>query len=713
MARRSRPTRTEPCREATCPALSAPEARAPQGGCECGRNAELEAVLASTLDPVVTIDSFGTIRTASNSVERVFGWRPQELVGKNVHMLMPEPHHSRHDGYLAAYRNTLRTNILGRAREFEAVRRDGARFPIELSVSRVDVPRQELPLFVGVIRDISERRRAEREAWLLQSLTLAISQSSELGAALMEALKRICDETGWDCGEVWIPDDEKGVLAEGPAWYARTQGLGAFERATHGLSFRKGEGLPGRVWASGDTEWLGAATDGLRCRRAGAAARCGIRSGAAVPIKAGDRMVAVLAFFMREPRNEDASLLASVRAAVAPLGPVIQRKQAEDELARHHEHLNDLVAVRTRELEESHEQLRLTDRLAAIGTLAAGLGHDMNNVLLPVRTRLNALGSMELSEGAREHLTHIRKSCVYLQQLTDGLHMLALSPDEPDGSASTDLGEWWSTVGPLLSRAVPNSVRFEADIPPKLPRVPVAPHKLTQAVLNLVVNAGEAIQSMQRRPHRGAQVRLWAHAAPSGREVHLGVTDTGPGMTPEVRARAFDAFFTTKKRGLGTGLGLSLVRSVTAGAGGEIDLATKPGKGTEIVLTFPVSPGRATSVPAAVFGAAVYSPDQRAASMVCHILDSAGWGAVRTTEPRPPHGADTPSIWITAPTGPALRAALVYAKGRGRAMVALGAPPAAAAWTRLGALIVEDPRDFEALRDAVGRAISIATGGHP
>lgn len=519
-------------------------------GCECGRNSELEAVLASTLDPVVTIDSFGIIRTASNSVERVFGWKPGELVGRNVHVLMPEPHHSGHDQYLANYRKTLKTTILGRTREFDAVRRDGTRFPIELSVSRADVPGQALPVFVGIIKDVSERKAAERES------------------------------------------------------------------------------------------------------------------------------------------------------------------------QRHYRQLDAMVRERTRALEQSHEQLRMAERLAAIGTLAAGLGHDMNNVLLPMRTRMNAMDAMALPKSAAEHLVQMRKSCAYLQQLTDGLHMLALSPDEDDAAdAATDLHEWWSAVGPLLTKAVPKGVRFESTVARGLPRVPVAPHKLTQAVLNLIVNAGEAIQSMRNRPQR-AVVRLWAHApggkAVGAREVHLGIADNGPGMTPEVRAHAFDAFYTTKKRGLGTGLGLSLVRSVVVNAGGELDVETSPGKGgkvgTEIVLTFPIAHEREGSDSARA--ATVHLRDRRAASMAAHILEAAGWQVTRANDPIPPlppaRGGST--IWVTQPGERASKAAREYAKGARCAIVAVGKPRPLAPWARLGAIVVETPRDFDTLRDAIGRAIAAVTG---
>jgi PAS domain S-box-containing protein len=124
--------------------------------------ARTRALLSGMLDPVITIDIQGTIRAASNSVETVFGWPPEDLVGRNVKVLMGEPYHSEHDGYLDHYSKTGETGILGRMREFEVIRRDGERILCELSVSRVDVPGQAETLFCGSFRDVTARRRAER-----------------------------------------------------------------------------------------------------------------------------------------------------------------------------------------------------------------------------------------------------------------------------------------------------------------------------------------------------------------------------------------------------------------------------------------------------------------------------------------------------------------------------------------------------------------------
>ena len=100
------------------------------------QSAAARAITMSSLDPLIAIDDHGVIRLASDSVQRVFGWSPAELVGRNITVLMPEPHHSMHDRYLESHRRTGITTILNRTREFEVVRRDGSRILCDLSVSR-------------------------------------------------------------------------------------------------------------------------------------------------------------------------------------------------------------------------------------------------------------------------------------------------------------------------------------------------------------------------------------------------------------------------------------------------------------------------------------------------------------------------------------------------------------------------------------------------
>jgi PAS domain S-box-containing protein len=112
-------------------------------------------VMMSSLDVLLVIDEKGIIQLVSRSIDRVFGWTPDELVGKNVSCLMPQPHGSQHDGYLDRYRETGETTILGQTREFDAMRKDGSLFPCELTVWAVELPDHQGPAFSGFIRDIS------------------------------------------------------------------------------------------------------------------------------------------------------------------------------------------------------------------------------------------------------------------------------------------------------------------------------------------------------------------------------------------------------------------------------------------------------------------------------------------------------------------------------------------------------------------------------
>jgi PAS domain S-box-containing protein len=175
--------------------------------------ARFRALLSSLLDPTVAIDAHGTIQTTSESVERVLGWKPSELIGQNIRILMPEPHHSAHDGYLAEYRRTGRTNILGRTREFEVVRRDGSLVTCGLSVARADLPGGPGPLFIGAFRDMTELKAAQKaETAMLRSLA-TIGESAAVLAheiknpitAVNVALRAVAAHLG---------EDQKAVLED-------------------------------------------------------------------------------------------------------------------------------------------------------------------------------------------------------------------------------------------------------------------------------------------------------------------------------------------------------------------------------------------------------------------------------------------------------------------------------------------------------------------
>ncbi len=123
--------------------------------------ARLRGVVETAVDGIITIDDRGVVETFNPAAERIFGYAADEVIGRNVSMLMPEPYHSEHDGYIEHYHKTGERRIIGIGREVRGRRKDGTEFPMDLAVSATDVGRRGI--FTGLVRDITERKRLERE----------------------------------------------------------------------------------------------------------------------------------------------------------------------------------------------------------------------------------------------------------------------------------------------------------------------------------------------------------------------------------------------------------------------------------------------------------------------------------------------------------------------------------------------------------------------
>ena len=128
----------------------------------------LRAILDNAVDSIITIDEHGIIMDVNPAVQRLFGYRPEEIVGRNINILMPDPYRREHDGYLRHYRTTGERRIIGIGREVAGRRKDGTVFPLELTVSEVRFAGRRL--FTGIIRDVTERKRVEDERQKFVSL---------------------------------------------------------------------------------------------------------------------------------------------------------------------------------------------------------------------------------------------------------------------------------------------------------------------------------------------------------------------------------------------------------------------------------------------------------------------------------------------------------------------------------------------------------------
>jgi PAS domain S-box-containing protein len=257
---------------------------------------------------------------------------------------------------------------------------------------------------------------------------------------------------------------------------------------------------------------------------------------------------------------------------------ISEQVHAREELKDHRDNLKSMVEQRTAELEASHQRLRMTERLASLGTLSAGLGHDMGNLLVPVRVRLESLGTMDLPESARKELFGIKSAADYLQKLASGLRLLAVDPTRSVDGEPTELRGWWSEAAPVLKNTLPRGVTLVADFPETSCWVTMPRAALMQSVFNLVQNAGDAMRE-------GASGSVTVSVECGESLVQVKVADTGPGMTEEVKRRCMEPFFTTKARGISTGLGLALVYGLVRDSGGTVECESVLGQGTTFVLS--------------------------------------------------------------------------------------------------------------------------------
>tara|TARA_R110002167_G_C12673410_1_gene650899 strand:+ start:211 stop:1713 length:1503 start_codon:yes stop_codon:yes gene_type:complete len=167
----------------------------------------LEAVLNTVIDGIITIDHLGCIQSFNRSAERIFGYTPDEVIGQNVKMLMPAPYHDEHDGYLKNYQVTGDKKVIGKGREVEAQRKDGSIFAMELGVNEMTVSGEKM--FVGTIRDISDRKQAEQALRDNQAKLQAIVDNTVDGLitidekGLVETFNRACERIfGYSANQV-------------------------------------------------------------------------------------------------------------------------------------------------------------------------------------------------------------------------------------------------------------------------------------------------------------------------------------------------------------------------------------------------------------------------------------------------------------------------------------------------------------------------------
>jgi PAS domain S-box-containing protein len=293
----------------------------------------------------------------------------------------------------------------------------------------------------------------------------------------------------------------------------------------------------------------------------------------------------------------------NTRGLVGVAMDITDRKETEAALRESNEWLERRVAERTAELERSHakvleearqreqveDQLRQAQKMEVIGQLTGGIAHDFNNLLMAVLTNLDLL---------RKHIPEDPRAARLIDGAVQGAkrgaaltqRLLAFARRQSLQVDPTRVGELIEGMRNLLERSVGAEIRLAYDVAPGLPLALVDTNQVELALLNLVVNARDAMPE-------GGTITISVDAVSAdeeadlkaGRYVRLSVTDTGVGMDEETLQRAIEPFFSTKELGKGTGLGLSMIHGLAVQLNGVLRLSSKPGCGTRADLYLPVT----------------------------------------------------------------------------------------------------------------------------
>lgn len=502
--------------------------------------ARLASIIQSSHDAVIgkTLDM--TVTSWNPAAERLYGYSAEEMIGRPIQVLFPS-------GELERERELLAAVIRGeRVEEHQTfrIRKDGSTVSVSLTISPITSASGEVTGISTIARDISERHRAEaRFVGLLEAAPDAMVCVDRTGriALLNAQAERLFgyqrDEIVGQPVEVLVPEHAR---ANHPA-----------HRADY--------------LAEPRPRPMGAGTELVGRRRNGSMFPAEISLSA---IETDDGVLVTAAV-------RDVSEQRAVQAERERL-----RSQAErDRLER---------------------QLQQSQRLESLGQLAGGVAHDFNNLLGVISSYADFVAEQLRNPAAAEpgqsplaDIEEVQHAAKRGSALTHQL--LAFARREVVQPRVLDLNESVGGVLKLLRRTLGEHIELFTELAPDLDVVLADPGQIEQILVNLAVNARDAMAAGGCLTIQTSHVDVDETYATSraelspGRYVALRVSDNGPGMPPEVAERAFEPFFTTKPKGEGTGLGLATIYGIVHQAGGNVRIYSEPGLGTTITVLLPVT----------------------------------------------------------------------------------------------------------------------------
>jgi PAS domain S-box-containing protein len=286
-------------------------------------------VVETVADAIITIDAASTIMFVNPAAERIFGYAAEELLGAHMTMLMPDYLRHLHEAGMQRYVETGVKHIPWDGVELPGLHKSGREVPLEVTFGEFTLGGKRY--FTGIARDVTERVRARRRLGAQYEVTRVLAESRDFRAGVPKILQAVCEALGWEVGLLWTLDRAEEVLRFTEAWHAPDVDVEEFERLSSRRVFARGEGMPGRVWAAGETLWVEDIAADKSFPRSALAERSDLHAAFGFTVLVQGEVVAVLEFFSREVRAPDEALLAMMAHVGSQMGQVIERQRAEDE----------------------------------------------------------------------------------------------------------------------------------------------------------------------------------------------------------------------------------------------------------------------------------------------------------------------------------------------------------------------------------------------
>lgn len=544
-------------------------------------------IIETALDAVITMDSAGVITGWSPQAETIFGWTRAAAVGRSVeHTIMPERHRAAHRRGLARYLATGTAAVLNTRIEIDALHSEGHEFPVELAITAIRSG--ETVTFAGFVRDITERRQAEAKLRtqlerlaLLDEVTRAIGERQDVQSIFQVIVRSVESQLPVDFACLCLYDGLDRALTVA-AVGVNSQPL-ALELA-----------MPERARVDIDENGLSRCVRGQLVYEADIAeldfpfpqrlARGGLGSLVAAPLQIESKVFGVLVVARFQPDGFSSGECEFLR-----------QLSEHAALAVHQAQLHSALQGAYDDLRQSQQAVMQQERLRALGQMASGIAHDINNALSPVALYTESMLETEpdLSPNVRGHLEVIQRAVEDVTQTITRMKEFYRQREPQLVLAPVKLNDLVQQVIDLtkarwrdmaMQRGVVIEVRTELGT--DLPAISGVESEIREALINLLLNAVDAVPNGGVLTLRTRPAKATNGAGPGAVEVE--VEDDGVGMDEETRRRCLEPFFTTKGE-RGTGLGLAMVYGVAQRHGAELEIRSAPGGGTAIGLTFPVS----------------------------------------------------------------------------------------------------------------------------